>query len=57
MLLDLPVTLSASEGLIDSSLEPPTYKHQEYYLCFDHDFDNEDDDNNENIVDKEAKHL
>jgi len=38
------VTLSASEGLIESSPEPPTYKHQEHYLCFDHDFDTEEDE-------------
>ena len=44
------------------------YKHQEHYLCFDHDFDNEDggdddddddddDTDNGSIVDKEAKRL
>jgi len=41
---NLPVTSSASEGLIESSPEPPTYKHQEHYLCFDHDFDTEEDE-------------
>ena len=40
----LLVILSASEGLIESLPEPPTYKHQEHYCCFDGDFDN--DDNN-----------
>jgi len=43
----LLVTLSASEGLIAPlpEPEPSTYKHQEHYLCFYHDFDNEDNDN------------
>ena len=41
---NLPVTSLASEGLIESSPEPPTYKHQEHYLCFDHDLDIEDDE-------------
>ena len=39
---NLPVTSPASEGLIESLPKPPTYKHQEHYLCFDHDFDIED---------------
>ena len=41
---NLPVTSSASEGLIELSPEPPTYKPQEHYLCFDHDFDTEEDE-------------
>ena len=58
---NLLVTLSASEGPIESLLESPTYKHKEYYLYFDPNFDNEDDDDddddddNGSIVDKEAK--
>ena len=31
------------EGFIESLPEPSTYKHQEHYLCFDGDFDNEAD--------------
>ena len=56
--IKLPVTLSASEGWIESLPEPPMYKHQEHYLYFDHDFDNKDDDNDDSsIVDKEAERL
>jgi len=55
--MKLPVTSSASEGLIESLPEPPTYKYQEHYLYFDHDFDNYDDDDNGSIVDKKAESI
>jgi len=35
---------SSSEGFIESVPEPLTYRHQEHYLCFDGDFDNDGDD-------------
>ena len=54
----LPVVLSELEDLVESLLEPPMYRHQGHYLCFNHDFDNEDDDDDaSSTVDKRAKHL